>query len=242
MFQEYLHAITRTLEKICTDQGPAMEQAAAFVGKTLSEDGLIYLFGCGHSHMLAEEGFYRAGGLGAVSAMLPAEFMLHEGAVKSSALERRADLAEDVMARYPLAPCDTLIVFSTSDINGMPVEMARLGKARGARVIAVSSSAYHSDCSRHPDGLKLHQVCDVWIDNCAPHGDAMLAVSGLEGKMGPVSTAAGAYILHCILARGAEICIESGSIPAHYISGNVEGGREKNQGIIQRYRHRIRAL
>lgn len=242
MYREYLNAVVEALEGVCATQEEAMEQAARRMSHTLAKDGLIYLFGCGHSHMLAEEGFYRAGGLGAVCAMLPAEFMLHEGAVKSSGLERRGELAPEVLARYPLGDKDTLIVFSTSGVNGMPVEMARLGRETGAFVIGVSSGAYGGDPSRHPRGLRLSQACHIHIDNRAPHGDAAYALEGMAGKMGPLSTFTGAYILNCLLARGAELAASAGVEPAVYHSGNVPGGRERNQAVIQRYRHRIRAL
>lgn len=242
MYRAYLNRISQALEGVCATQGEALERAARRVGHTLHKDGLIYLFGCGHSHMLAEEGFYRAGGLGAVCPILPAELMLHEGAVKSSDLERRAELAPEVLARYPLTPADTLVVFSTSGINGMPVEIARLGRETGASVIGVSSGAYEGDPSRHPQGLRLSQACDIHIDNHAPHGDAAYDLQGMQGKMGPLSTISGAYILNCLLARGAELAALAGAEPAVYHSGNVPGGRERNQAVIRRYRQRIRAL
>ena len=240
--ETYYREIVRVLTAIRETQGEAMERAAAHVARTLAQDGLVYLFGCGHSHMLAEEGFYRAGGLGAVSAVLPAELMLHEGAVKSSALERRADLAADIAARYPMGARDTLVVFSTSGINGLPVEMARLGREAGAAVIAASSGAYREDTSRHPQGLRLPDVCDVWIDTCVPHGDAALSIDGLPCRMGPVSTHAGAYILHALLARAAQQRAQAGDPPAASWSGNLPGGRERNEAVIRRYRNRIRAL
>lgn len=242
MYYEYMTTIVRGINKIYSEEQTVLEQAASFTGKTLAEDGLIYLFGCGHSHMLAEEGFYRAGGLGAVCPILATEVMLHEGAVKSSRLERRADLAEDILNRYPISKKDTLIVFSTSGINGMAIEMARLARKSGAAVIGISSGAYSEDKSRHPEGLRLRDVCDVWIDNGAPHGDASYPIMGTEGNMAPVSTIFGSYILNCILARGAEICVSKGVIPKIYVSGNVEGGFEKNMALIQQYRGKIRSL
>lgn len=242
MFREYLDTIVTQLEAVCRTQTDAMEAAAEVLADSLRADGLIYLFGCGHSHMLAEEGFYRAGGLGAVCPILQSEFMLHEGAVKSSALERRSDLAADVLDRYPISEEDTLIVFSTSGVNGMPVEVARLARLRGARVIGVSSGAYARDESRHPLGLHLAEVCEIFIDNGSPHGDASYSLSCSDDKMAPVSTIAGAYILNCLLARAAELAIEASSQVAIYRSGNVAGGLEQNEGIIRRYRKRMRPL
>lgn len=242
MYREYLSTIENLLETLVRDQHDALEKGAQMLSDTLAQDGLIYLFGCGHSHMLAEEGFYRAGGLGAVYPVLQSDLMLHEGAVKSSALERRSELAQEVFLRYPMSEKDTLIVFSNSGINGFPVEMARLATDKGVRTIAVSSSAYKDDMPRHPAGLHLAEACIHAIDTGAPHGDASYALAGTQIKMGPVSTIVSAFILNSLLARAAEMTIEKGVMPAIYVSGNIPGGREMNDAVIERYRHRIRSM
>lgn len=242
MYRAYLDTLEHLLEQLLATQQETLEKAAESLGKTLQADGLIYIFGCGHSHMMAEEGFYRAGGLGAVCPIFQSDLMLHEGAVKSSSLERKADLAAEVLARYPMTKKDSLIVFSNSGVNGLPVEIARLATECGVNTIAVSSSAYWQAPSRHPLGLHLHQACRLSIDTGAPHGDASYPLQGMQGAMGPVSSIVGAYILNCLLARAAEWSAAQGVFPAVYFSGNIEGGREKNEETIQRYRNRIRAM
>lgn len=242
MYREYLDTIENLLETVLSTQHDALEKGAQMLSDVLAADGLIYLFGCGHSHMLAEEGFYRAGGLGAVYPVLQSDLMLHEGAVKSSALERRSELAQEVFLRYPMSERDALIVFSNSGINGFPVEMARLATAGGVKTIGVSSSAYQNDASRHPQGLHLADACLISIDTGAPHGDASYRIGQTPYCMGPVSTIISAYILNCLLARAAELAIERGAAPAIYVSGNIEGGREMNEAVIARYRHRIRSM
>ncbi|WP_442185466.1 SIS domain-containing protein, partial [Rhizobium leguminosarum] len=52
------------------------------------DDKRVYVFGTGHSHMLAEEVHYRAGGLALTVPVLVGSAMLHEGAVISSVYER----------------------------------------------------------------------------------------------------------------------------------------------------------
>ena len=242
MYREYLDTIENLLETLLNTQHDALEKAAKMLSETLEQDGLIYLFGCGHSHMLAEEGFYRAGGLGAVYPVLQSDLMLHEGAVKSSALERRSELAQEVLCRYPMSEKVALIVFSNSGINGFPVEMAHLATQKGVKTIAVSSSAYDADASRHPQGLHLAKACLHAIDTGAPHGDASYALDGTPFKMAPVSTIVSAFILNSLLARAAEMAIENGTTPSIYVSGNIEGGREMNEAVIERYRHRIRSM
>ena len=63
MTQCYFDEIRRLLDQVLTTQGEAIEQAVQAVADTLEKGGTVYAFGTGHSHMLAEELFYRAGGL-----------------------------------------------------------------------------------------------------------------------------------------------------------------------------------
>lgn len=242
MYRTYLNTIESLLEGIVNTQQEALEAAAAMLRDTLLDDGLIYLFGCGHSHIMAEEGFYRAGGLGAVYPMLQSDIMLHEGAVKSSSLERKADLAGEIILRYPMTKRDTLIVFSNSGVNGLPVEMARLATEMGVKTIGVCSGVYREDASRHPMGLHLCDAVNLSIDTGAPHGDASYPVGDKGAAMGPVSTIACCFILNSLLARAAEMAIAEGGDPAIYVSGNIAGGREMNESVIARYRHRVRSM
>lgn len=168
--------------------------------------------------------------------------MLHEGAVKSSSLERKAELAQEIILRYPMKNCDTLIVFSNSGVNGLPVEMARLATEQGVQTIGVCSGAYREDASRHPMGLHLSDAVNLTIDTGAPHGDASYPVGDRGAAMAPVSTIACCFILNSLLARAAEMAIAKGGDPAIYVSGNIAGGREMNESVISRYRHRVRSM
>ena len=48
---EYLQRIIDTLERIEAEEAQSLSQAARLVAKTIEEDGLILVFGCGHSHL-----------------------------------------------------------------------------------------------------------------------------------------------------------------------------------------------
>ena len=79
--------------------------------------GLTYVFGTGHSHLLALELHYRAGGPAFVVPILDESLMLHEGAIASTARERESGAAAAAFARYPLRPRDVVIVISNSGVN-----------------------------------------------------------------------------------------------------------------------------
>ena len=63
LLDQYADALTNAIFQIRDTQREKILQAAQMVSDTICADGLIYVFGCGHSHLLAEETFYRAGGL-----------------------------------------------------------------------------------------------------------------------------------------------------------------------------------
>lgn len=239
IFESYYLEIISILEKIKNTQKEKIEQAAKMVAKTIENDGIIYIFGCGHSHLIGLDCFYRAGGLCNVSAMLDTDLMLHNGAAKSSKMEKMSGIAESVFERYCLTEKDTLIVVSTSGKNAVPCEMAQTAAKNGIPNIAVVSSAYFDD---YTDTPKLYECSDMYIDNCVPHGDAVMDITGTDVKMGSVSTNASAFILQSVLLEAAEMAAKNGIEPPIYKSGNIDGGAEYNKKLIKEYLPRIKHL
>lgn len=239
MFEEYYSKVIKTLEEIKNTQGEKIMAAADMVAETIKNDGIIYIFGCGHSHLIGLDCFYRAGGLVNVSAMLDTDLMLHNGAAKSSKMEKMSGIAESVFERYCLTEKDTLIVVSTSGKNAVPCEMAKVAAKNGIKNISVVSSAYFEDKT---EGEKLYEISDIYIDNCVPHGDAVMDITGTEVKMGSVSTAASSFILQAVLLEAAENAAKSGKKVPIYMSGNIEGGADYNKSLIKEYMPRIKHL
>ncbi len=235
----YCDRIVSLLQRIRETQREKIAEAARMVSETILADGIVYLFGCGHSHLIALDCFYRAGGLANVSAMLDTDLMLHNGAAKSSKMERMSGIAENILDRYLLTEKDILFTVSTSGKNAVPVEMAKCATARGIRNIAVVSGAYFAD--RAKDEM-LYANADLYIDNCVPHGDAVIDIPGAESKMGSVSTATSSFILQSVLMEAAALAAQKGAALPVYRSGNVEGGAEYNRGLIQAYLPRIKHL
>ena len=202
---------------------------------------MLYVFGCGHSHIIGEDLFYRAGGSAAVCAMLDPDLMLHAGAVKSSFYERMSGLAKPVFDRYGLTDKDVLLVVSTSGINSVPVEMAMCAKEKSIPVIAIVSQAYAKDKSRHTSGKKLHDVADLVLDNGVCHGDAAVSLSS-GMNIGPISTVSGCMIAQAMMVQASENMLSAGMTPPSYVSGNLPGGMERNQALIDRYMPRNKHL
>lgn len=242
LYQDYYRQVVSILQKVIDTQSPKIEQAARLVSNSVAKDGMIYIFGCGHSHIVGEDLFYRAGGMAPVCAMLDSSLMLHEGAVKSSLFERLSGMAEPLFNRYHITPKDVLFVISTSGINSVPVEMAQCGRRAGVPVIAIVSQAYAGDASRHASGQKLHDCADIVLDNGACHGDAAVQVGDSGVSVGPISTLSSCLIMQCIMSQAEENLWAQGIKPPVYVSGNLPGGLERNQVLIDRYSPRIKHL
>lgn len=239
IFEKYYSKILNVLEKIKTTQKEKIETAANMVARVIENDGIIYIFGCGHSHLIGLDCFYRAGGLVNVSAMLDTDLMLHNGAAKSSKMEKMSGIAESIFERYCITQNDILIIVSTSGKNAVPCEMADVATKNGIPNISVLSSAYFDDRTETP---KLYECSDIYIDNCVPHGDAVMDIIGTDVKMGSVSTASSSFILQSVLLEAAEIAAKNGVQLPIYKSGNVDGGAEFNKALIKKYLPRIKHL
>lgn len=242
LYRKYWKEVEEVLDRVMETQAEAIEKAAALVAESLAKDGMLYVFGCGHSHIIGEDLFYRAGGTAAVCAMLDGDLMLHNGAAKSSVYEKMTGLAQPIFERYGITKNDVLMVVSTSGINGVPVDMALCAKEEGIPVIAIVSEAYRADASRHPSGKKLHDVADILLDNGVCHGDAAVQLEGSDMRVGPISTISSCLIAQSIVVQANEMMWKNGVCPPVYVSGNIPGGMEKNQELIRRYMPRNKHL
>src|SRR5215203_1738635 len=138
----YLGRIGAMVERLHDEQLGQIREAGRLVAEALRADRLVHVFGTGHSHMLAEEGLYRAGGLAPVNAVLESGLMLHEGAAASTRLEKLLGYSSIVADKYGFEEGDLLVVVSNSGINAAPVEIALLAKEAGLKVLAISSVGY----------------------------------------------------------------------------------------------------
>ncbi|MBQ8907145.1 MAG: SIS domain-containing protein [Clostridia bacterium] len=231
---EYLTKITECLAEIEREEGESLAKAIRLVADTVKNGGLIFTFGCGHSHLPGLDAFYRAGGLANVSPILDTDLMLHNGAAKSSRMEKMGGIAAEILRRYTPSKKDMIFIFSASGKNLVPIEMAEAAREVGLRSVGVSSLAYAEK------GGRLHGCVDIAIDCKVPYGDACMPVG--EATMGGLSTYAACFILNTCLIEGARLALSEGTLPPVYISGNVEGGREHNVTLETLYVGRVKHL
>lgn len=242
LVDEYCDSITAMLKELVSSQRDRLALAQDWVADALAKGGLIYVTGSGHSHMIAEEVFYRAGGAAPVQAILDPALMLHQGAHRSTVLERLEGYAEIILEDYPIGPKDVVFIASNSGRNAFPIEAALYTRQKGAKTIAITSGDHAAHVtSRHKSGRMLHEVADLVIDNQAPYGDACLTIPASDKRMGSTSTISGAFIINAVMAEAVANLARRGIDVDIYRSANSGGGADAEE-IVKRWRARIRGL
>ena len=234
--KKYFAFLQEKMDEVVEKQTPNIEKAAEIVAKCCENGGRFYVFGSGHSHMVAEEIYIRAGGLGFVKAILSPELMLHEMPNKSTWLERLDGYSSAIVDLYKVDENDVIMIISNSGRNSVPVEMATASKAKGAKVIAMTSMR-HSEVvtSRHPSGKKLYEVADITIDNCADKGDANFYIDNFDVPTGPTSDATGIAIAQALIVTVIDIMVKDGFKPPVFMSSNVDGADDYNNELFDKY-------
>ena len=243
MNKVYLENIIHLLKKLEKTQEKIVDQVADICAECIYNDGMLYFFGTGHSHMICEEPFYRAGGLACIYPILETDLMLHEGASKSSSYERLEGLGNLVVANTNLSKGDVLFLVSNSGRNCAVIDAAMEAKKRGAITVAITSMDHTTKVtSRHSSGLNLYQVCDYVLDNGGELGDASVELAGLGQKIAPTSSVLDITLVNLILVNTVERLLKKGFKPPVFMSANTDAGDEANRDVLKTYKYRIPKL
>jgi uncharacterized phosphosugar-binding protein len=239
--QNFMEESAEILDKIKETQFNQIKKAAEIAANSIIEGGLLITFGTGHSHMIAEEIFARAGGLVPVYAILEPSLTLTLGSQKSNMLEKVSGVADVIIETNPINPGDTIVIISNSGRNPVPVEMAMRCKEKGLDVIAITSLDHSENVSsRHASGKKLYQLADLVIDNCGVKGDALLEREDVPTPFGATSSLAGIYIIQALANEIIKILAEKEDqeVPV-ILSGNLDNSQEHNQKMKVKYVDRL---
>lgn len=243
MNKQYLKNILSLLEKLEQTQEKAIDEISAVCAEAVFNGGMLYFFGTGHSHMICEEPFYRAGGLGCVSPILETDLMLHEGASKSSGYERMEGLGNVVIGDTAMGKNDVLFLISNSGRNCAVIDAAIEAKKRGTVTVAITSMNHTAAvASRHSSGKKLYQVCDYVLDNGGVVGDASIQLEGLPQKISPTSSVLDITLVNLVIANTTELLLKRGMVPPVFTSANTDDGDRANKAILDAYKSKIRCL
>jgi uncharacterized phosphosugar-binding protein len=228
----YLDAV-RSLQDGIRGQSDTLTEVADRMAGAVADGRRIFIFGTGHSHMIAEEGHYRAGGLACVVPILYSSLMVHESAVFSSRLERTSGLARTILEQYNPAPGDILFIFSTSGVNILPIEMALTAREIGMLTVGVTNAAYCRAAPLSAAGKRLIEISDFVIDSGGVPGDAIVPVPGRAWRVGPISTVMYTLIWNCLVTETVFRLLARGIEPPIYLSNNMPDAPQHNRKLIQ---------
>lgn len=236
MIREFSYVIEGIIDEFVTSQEENLQAIASVIADQVVAGGKLFTIGTGHSHMVGEEFYARAGGLACTQLIAPMELTLGEHPIKSTQIERIKDYAQVIFTQYPITSQDVLLISSNSGRNGLPVELAIECQRRGIKTIAFTNLKHSQNVtSRHNSGKRLYEVCDYVIDSCGVIGDALMEVPGTRGKMGASSSIIGMFMAQCLSMLIAAELSKRNMEPPVFLSANVDAGDEWNQSIMQQY-------
>ena len=241
---DYNNAVRSVIDRIEETQQPNIEKAARLLADAIRCNKRIFSFGCAHSSILTEEIFYRAGGCMLINPIFVPSLLLTDRPVTMTTyMERMEGFAEIILSGIPLSEGDVLILISTSGRNAVPIEMALEAKRRGAKVVAVTSLTYSGAVeSRHSSGKKVSEVADIILDSGVAVGDAAVSIEGLQRKMGPTSTIAGAVLLHTTINEAVGLLVQEGIEPPIFASANIDPGAALKEKLLRQYKEKVLLL
>ena len=245
----WMTAASELLDEVASTQAEAIETASQWSAEAIAADGLVHLFGTGHSRIPVEEMFPRYGSYPGFNPLVELSMTFHTQVVGSNGqrqamyIERTPGLAEVILSNFSFGAQDLMMVFSAGGTTAVPVELARGANARGLRVIAVTSVRQSMSSEIDPTvGSRLLDEADLVIDLCTPHADALVDVPGLDTPVGPGSTVAAVAIVNSIKVRTAQLLTERGAMPPVLTRGSVVGAERSRTLFDEAYRDHARRL
>ncbi len=242
LYRNYFRRLYDVIESVIGSQGPAIETIASWMADSIADKGIVHLFGSGHSHIVAEEVFHRAGSLLPLNPILDTNLTVLS-TVNATLLERSAGYGTVIVDSQDIRPGEIVIVISNSGVNPVPIDVALRAKEKGAKTVAIVSAENYRDVpSRHVSGKRLVDIVDLVIDTHVPRGDALLELPGQQQLVGGVSTAVGVALINAIVVETADLLVRRGIAPPIIPSMNVPDGDAIMQDLIEQYGDRLPLL
>ena len=210
-------------------QADVISEVARACARAIAADGLVHLFGTGHSRIPVEEMFPRYGSYPGFNPIAELSMTFHTQVVGANGqrqamfIERVPGLAAAILANFEFLPTDVMMIFSASGRSAVPIEMAVGARERGLTVVAVTSIAESMAAEPTHEAGRLLDNADIVLDLGTPPGDALVSIVGLDTPVGPGSTIAAAALVNEIKVQTAELLVEQGAMPPVLTSAALVG-------------------
>ena len=234
LMDRYWKEIDALYDRVRTTQRENLIKAGQMIAESVDNGGCVHI--CDSGHIIDRELIYRGGGL-----ILYKQFK-YDLTVDDPVRKRdRSDLDTNMegLAAYALKksgvrPGDVLICGSVSGRTFYVVDLAYEARKMGVKIIVITSMSYATTVDAvHSSGLKLYEMADVVIDNCAPAAEAMMEVEGLEARLCAASGLSAAHIMWSITTVVVEELLKRGKMPGVLRSANFPGGNDYNKSFVE---------
>jgi uncharacterized phosphosugar-binding protein len=249
----YAEEARQTIDRIVLTQGEVIGDVSRRCSESILADGLVHLFGSGHSRMAAEEMYPRYGSFPGFHPIVELSLSNHHQVVGANGqrqamfIENAEGLGKAILANFRFDPArDMMMVVSAGGANAVPIEVAIEARSLGLATVAITSlESSRLSQSRHSSGKRLFEVAEWVIDICTPPGDAAIRIDDLQSPVGPLSSIASLTIINMIKVRVAELLTQAGK-PPPVITSSLLAGEERSQELFEssygEYRERTRRL
>lgn len=239
--QQYFDRVREIIAKIQSTQNEKIAAAGAMFAASITSSGRVYLFGSGHSVIPVLDIFPRYGSFVGFHPIYDPRLMWFNvvgpgGARELLWLERQEGYARVILSSYEIDARDSFLIFSHGGLNAAPIEMAINARAKGAKIVSVSSlQNYQQAQPAHSTNKKLPDVSDIAIDNCVPPEDALVAAEGGPEKFAAGSTVAAVSIAMALVAEVGARLVRNGNRPFTFVSPNVGLPADHNEQVFQEF-------
>ena len=239
--RNYYESVDHIQKKVIENEFEKIQEVGKLFAKTIVDGNALFAFGASHAGMIAEEMFYRTGGLALINPLFSPTLMLNtRPATVTSQMERLEGFGTVLLDTSAAKEGDVILIHSVSGRNAVSLDIAIRAKEKGLTTVAITNLTYSKEVtSRHCSGKKLYELCDIVIDNHGDFEDASVKIPGMEQKTGPTSSVVGCMIANMIVVATIEGLMEAGFEPPVFHSANVDGGDAFNAKIFEKHKDRI---
>jgi uncharacterized phosphosugar-binding protein len=224
----YINRLAELMQRSSQVNAVAFEKVSTRLAETLQNNGLVHLYGSGHSVLPVQEAFPRYGSYVGFNPLTDPRVMWHNvlgaGGVRELLwLERTEKYAEKFLDHQPLNAGDCIIIYGHSGRNASGIDVALYAKKRGLFVVAITSKANLDKPATHTSGKRLADAADAVIDTCAPIEDAIVPIAGWSRPVSGSSTVLAMIATHELIARTADELSKRGVELPTFASPTIAG-------------------
>lgn len=242
VYSDYMDSTAKIIQDIQLTQMENIEKASQMFANSIAANGLVHMYGSGHSRMAVEEVFPRYGSFPGFHPIVELSMTFHNQVVGSNGqrqamfIENIEGLGNRILRNFIFKPEDCFLLFSTSGTGNVVIDIALEARERNLPIVAITGVENSKQSNpKHSTGKKLLDLADVVIDTCVPPGDAAVHIDGLKYPVGPTSTIANTIIVNLIKVRTAELLTEAGQPPLVLTSAHFIGKEESAQVFEDTY-------